>query len=118
MPRTPTDTRARVEDHGQTLPLVALLIALIAATGLLLAALGAVVIDRNRAKHGADAAALAGAVEGEPAARTVAAANGARLESFRVVGGGVVEVTVVVGRARATSRAEPIVRPVSPDNDP
>jgi hypothetical protein len=56
----------------------------------------------------ADAAALAGAVAGERAAREVAAANGARVESVERVGPGRdVRVRVALGEARASARARP-----------
>ena len=56
--------------------------------------------DRARARTAADAAALAGAAEGEAAARRLAAANGGRLVEFRREGDEVV-VRVRVGVAAA-----------------
>jgi hypothetical protein len=70
------------------------------------------VADRARARTAADAAALAGAVEGEQAARDLAGANGATLVAFERDGDEVV-VQVEVGevdayaRARATARQAP-----------
>lgn len=95
------------------LPLVALVVAGLLGLAVLVAGLGGVVVDRARAKAAADASALAGALEGEPGAARVAAANGAVLEAYLPLPGRVVEVTVRLGRARATSRAEP-----DPDADP
>ena len=89
---------------GQATPLVALLFAVVAGAVLLLTQLGAVAADRAHARTAADAAALAGAAGGEPAARSVAVANHATLESFAPQGDEV-EVTVRVDDARATARA-------------
>jgi uncharacterized protein YcbK (DUF882 family) len=72
---------------------------------LLLGALGGRAVATARARTAADAAALAGAVGGEPAALEVAAANGARLLRFEVVGEQA-EVQVQVQGATATARAE------------
>lgn len=91
-------------DRGQATPLVALLFAVTAGAIVLLGHLGAVVADRAEARTAADAAALAGAAEGEPAARAVASANDADLEEFVALGGDV-EVVVRVGQARARARA-------------
>lgn len=91
--------------RGQATPLWAVVLVL---AGLLLVPVGLLVgaaVERAQARSAADAAALAGALEGEPAARAVAADNGARLVAYEE-GGDVVEVTVVVGDRRATARAE------------
>lgn len=103
-------------DDGQTLPLVALLVAAVAGLALLTAAAGGVLMDRAAAKQAADASALAGAVEGEEGARRVADANGAELVAFRPLDGQAVEVRVRVGGAEATSRAEPLTStlPIAP----
>jgi hypothetical protein len=63
-----------------------------------------VVTDRARARTAAVAAALAAATDGEAAARQVATANGGEMRTY-VARGSVVEVTVRVGQAEATSRA-------------
>jgi hypothetical protein len=60
--------------------------------------------DRARAVTAADAAALAGAAEGEDAARQVAADNGGRVVAWHAEGPDV-WVTVVVGEARAQAKA-------------
>jgi hypothetical protein len=73
--------------------------------GLIAAGLARVAVagaQRGLAQAAADAAALAGAAEGPAAARTVAAANGATVRSYREVGG---DVVVVVERRGATARA-------------
>lgn len=66
--------------------------------------IGAAAVDRARARTAADAAALAGAAEGESAARLVAARNGARVASYREEGRDVA-LRVALGRAEAQARA-------------
>jgi len=61
-------------------------------------------IERSRAQTAADAAALAGAAEGEDAAREMAHANGGTVISWRASGDDV-WVQVRVGRARAVAKA-------------
>jgi hypothetical protein len=64
--------------------------------------------ERTAARNAADAAALAGAAEGEDAAREVAARNGAELVHWRAHGLDVwVEVTLGEARARAKARRDP-----------
>ena len=85
-----------LNDRGQTLPLMALLVLL--AGGL------------AQARTAADAAALAAAtdrVDPEKAAHLMATSNGATLESFRRDGFEVV-IVVRVGRARATAKAQSV----------
>jgi len=91
-------------DRGQAVPLVAVLLAL--AVVLLLAAgrLGRPVADAAQARTAADAAALAGTVEGRPGAVRLATLHGGELVSFTTFAGGV-EVRVRVGTAAATARA-------------
>jgi secretion/DNA translocation related TadE-like protein len=62
------------------------------------------VSDKTRARSAADAAALAGAAEGEEAAREVAERNGARLLHWRAEGTDV-WVEVEVGDAHAVAKA-------------
>ncbi|MFP5577704.1 MAG: helicase/secretion neighborhood TadE-like protein [Acidimicrobiia bacterium] len=100
-------------DRGQATPLWAVVLLL---AGLLLIPTGMLVratVERAEARAAADAAALAGALEDEAAARSVADANGARLTRYEERGD-LVEVTVVVGERRATARAERAVRFVPP----
>jgi hypothetical protein len=100
------------DDRGQATPLAAAMmaIALVALLGLVPAARA--VAERARARTAADAAALAGAVDGESAARDLAVANGGDLLDFTSEGDEVV-VRVRVGhvdayaRARATRRPDP-----------
>ena len=96
--------RRVVGDRGQSAPLSALIVvvALMAACGL--AQFGLVVIDRAQARTAADAAALGGVTGGRQASDRLAAANHGVVESF-VQRDGQTEVTVRVGRARATARA-------------
>ncbi|MFP5488900.1 MAG: hypothetical protein ACLGHQ_11415 [Acidimicrobiia bacterium] len=61
-------------------------------------------VDRQRARAAADAAALAGVVDGRPAAAALASANGAVLVEWSEIGDEVV-VTVEVDGQRASARA-------------
>jgi len=116
----------QIDDGGQLLPLVVPLLLLAGAMAWLVGEVAEVVVDRARARTAADAAALAAAVhrpEGTDVARwaamDLAEANGGVLMGFRSDADGV-EVTVRVGRARATARsvARPGSRPVGPGSDP
>ena len=91
-------------EAGQIVPMAALVLAIVMLIGLLVVRLGLQVDERARAQSAADAAALAGATEGEDVAGSVTEANGAVLESF-VVRGSEVEVVVRRGEERATARA-------------
>lgn len=101
------DVRCR-GTRGQALPLVIL--------GLAVALLAVAVVvrfahatdDAAEARTAADAAALAGAAEGEAAARRLAEENGGELVRFRL-DGAVVEVDVRVGEVTARARAERVV---------
>jgi uncharacterized membrane protein len=97
-------TDERTGEKGQVAPLVVLV--LLAAVGavLLLVQIGRVTVARAHAQTAADAAALAGATEGEEAADELARANGAVLVSFHTDGDDV-QVVVDLGPARATARA-------------
>lgn len=92
------------EDSGQIVPLVAFVLLVVMVVGLLVVRLGLQVDRRARAQSAADAAAIAGATEGEDVAGSITEANGATLESF-VVRGSEVEVVVRLGDERATARA-------------
>ena len=95
---------AAMPQRGSVLPLVALLV--VAAGGLCvgLGRLGSDAVEAAQARTAADAAALAGAAEGEGLARDVAEDNGAVLVSF-VREGLDVEVRARVGDAVADARA-------------
>lgn len=98
----------RRPQSGQVLPLVALFLVLFGGACLLVARLGSAVLWRARAVAVADATALAGAVDGEDAARAVAEANGGELEGWERVGGSDVRVRVRLDRAHASARARPV----------
>lgn len=84
-----------------------LMMVVVAACGLLAVAVGetgAVLVRRQHAQAAADAAALAGTEYGRAGAERLAAANGATLTAFSVVGDEV-RVVVVVDGVRAAARA-------------
>jgi Putative Flp pilus-assembly TadE/G-like len=97
-------TRAGGEG-GQVLPFVALIVLVVGGAVIVVGHLGRLAVDRARARTAADAAALAGAGAGRPAAEEVSHDNRAVLEDY-VADKGVVEVRVRVGDSRATARAE------------
>jgi len=93
------------DERGSMAPLVALVVVLAGAAGLVLGRLGGVATATARAQTAADAAALAGAADGPDAARALARANGARVTRLDVEGDDV-EVAVVVGEdVAAVARA-------------
>lgn len=94
------------DDRGQALPWMLLVVLMAMAMVAFAVRFAGVVDDAAQARTAADAAALAGAARGEPAARDLASRNGATLVSFvRSWRGVVVEVQVgdVRARAEATS---------------
>jgi len=91
-------------DGGQVLPLVSVLVVFVALVCLGLTRLGDGVVDRARARTAADAAALAGARDGEDVAGEVAEQNHGELLAY-VSREGEVEVTVRVGDSTARARA-------------
>jgi len=91
-------------EQGQVLPLVALLIVAVGGAAVLTVRLGGLAAERAQASAAADAAALAGTVEGRVGAERLARANGGRLVAYRDDGSDV-EVRVGVGRAAAAARA-------------
>jgi D-alanyl-D-alanine carboxypeptidase len=91
-------------------PLAAAMVALCCMALLALVPVAGALDDRARARTAADAAALAGAADGELAARQVAKANGADLLAIEGAGGGVV-VHVRVGDVEAYARARATRRP-------
>jgi hypothetical protein len=103
-------------DRGQALPLGAAMVAIVTIALVALVPAGRALTDRARARTAADAAALAGAAEGEQAARDLAGVNGGELVEFARSGDEVV-VRVRVGgveayaRARATTRGSSSGRP-------
>jgi hypothetical protein len=95
---------AGATDAGQVVPLAAALMVLVVTALVALVPAVEALTARARASTAADAAALAGAAEGEPAARQLAADNGAQLVDFRREGEEVV-VRVRVGAVEAEARA-------------
>lgn len=94
------------QDRGQVLPWMMMIVAAAMAVVVVAVRLATVVDDAAQARTAADAAALAGAAEGEPAARDLAERNGAELLSFERTWRGVrVEVRVGDVRARAEASA-------------
>jgi hypothetical protein len=83
---------------------MAVVVVLAVGVALLVARQGRVATDRARARTAADAAALAAAGQDDSAARVVAQRNGATVVSIRRLGSQV-EVEIVLGAVRATSRA-------------
>jgi secretion/DNA translocation related TadE-like protein len=99
------------EDRGQvTVALTATVFVGLLVGVLLIATVGRAVGDRARARTAADAAALAGAREGEDGARALAERNGGRLLQFHRQGDDV-EVTVQVGDRQAVARARLDIAP-------
>jgi uncharacterized membrane protein len=95
-------------DGGQAAPLVLALVAVAVVLLLAVVPLGRATQQRAAARTAADAAALAGAAEGEQAAREVAEANGGELVEWRAKGHDVwVVVTLGDARAEAKARREP-----------
>lgn len=90
--------------RGQATPLLIGVVAIAAASLIPIARLGRAASDAARARAAADAAALAGVVDGPSGARQGAAANDGILMSFVRIGDDVV-VTVSVGEATAKARA-------------
>lgn len=105
MPGRPDPPHRGPIDGGQVTPVLALVVLVALAGLLLLARTAGVAHDRARARSTADAGALAGAADGRAAALATVAANGGRLERYDEAGT-TVEVTVRVGGAEASARAE------------
>lgn len=95
----------RSVDRGQALPLMLMALALAAAVMMAVGGLAQRAAVDARARTAADAAALAGAADGEGAARALAAANDADLVAFDERGERV-RVTVVVAGRQAVAAAE------------
>ena len=95
----------RRTESGSVTVVAAAVLTVLAILTTLVVRLGVATTERAHAQAAADAAALAGAAEGEDAAYTLADRNGATLLTFREFGDDV-QVTVAVGDAiaRATAR--------------
>jgi hypothetical protein len=107
----------RGDDRGQAVPLAAAMLAVVVVALVGLVPLGVAVHERAAARTAADAAALAGAIEGEHAARQLADANGGELVTFQRTGDEVL-VRVRVGDAAADARARAISRSRPPASGP
>jgi len=95
----------REDDRGQATPLMAAAVGLVALLFVGLGPMGEALAHRAQARTAADAAALAGAAEGEEAARSMAEANGTELVGFRSDGDEVlVEVTIAGVNAHSRAR--------------
>jgi shikimate kinase len=94
-----------VRDRGSAL-LLTVLVGLALTAGITLALMPVLdsLVDRQRARSAADAAALAGVSGGRPAAAAIAEANGAALVAWSQTGDEVL-VTVMVGDQRVAARA-------------
>lgn len=109
----------RAAERGQALPLVLVAVLLAVATMLAVGALAKRAVGDARARTAADAAALAGAAEGEAAARSIAADNGAQLVAYAEDGPRVrVEVSVRMGAGAGERRAVAAAERVSPPPGP
>ena len=101
--------RRILDDDGQALPLVVVMLFFGVLLLVLVARFAPVVDDAARVRTAADAAALAGAADGRAAAVSVAAENGGRLLRFDRRGPRVtviVEVGMVRARASALATGE------------
>lgn len=95
---------SRTREAGQATPILALVLVVAVGVAAAIGVGGRLVVARARAQTAADAAALAGAAEGEDAALELAEANEARLTSFER-SGAAVTVRVAIGPVAATARA-------------
>jgi len=104
LPGSRPSRRRAQGDAGQVLPLIGVVLIAAVVLALGVARLGVVMAERARAHTAADAAALAGVVEGREAAVAIAIENGASVVAFdrRL---DEVEVRVRVGAAEAVARA-------------
>ncbi len=91
-------------ESGQVVPLMALVVMLTVVSLVVLMRLGTALDDFARARTAADAAALAGAVDGRVAAEEMASGNGGELVGFEL-SDGTADVEVRVGEATAAARA-------------
>jgi hypothetical protein len=92
-------------ERGSTVPVMLAVMAVIMIATLSLARAGRNGIDVASAQTAADAAALAGALDGRAAAESLAGENGGYLIAYDERSDGSVDVTVQVGKATASARA-------------
>ena len=108
-------------DRGQAVPLMAAMLLLAMGAVVVTIEIGRLLNESAAARTAADAAALAGAADGSDEAASIAAANGAILLSYEEeepADGSdalLVTVTVQVGRASRTARAERQVEWTAPE---
>lgn len=101
-------TRRRRDDGQAAVLLVMVVCVVFAMSTAALATLGQDMKQRTRAQSAADAAALAGLVQGRAVGEEIAARHGASVVSWttaRAVDGQVITVVVRLGDATATARA-------------
>lgn len=91
--------------RGASLPMVALVLVLVLMTTSVVIGLTARVMDRAQAQAAADAAALAGVIDGRASAERLAAANGGALVTFES-SENAVRVVVAVDGWKAEALAE------------
>ncbi|MCU1345646.1 MAG: Helicase [Acidimicrobiia bacterium] len=96
--------RTHGRDGGQTVPLVAVALVVLALVAVLVADVGRKASDQAQARTAADAAALAGVRGSRPEAQAIAVANRATLTGYVETDEDVL-VTVRVGDAQASARA-------------
>ena len=101
-------------NRGQATLLMIVLLFMMVGLAMVVAEVGRLLDESARARTSADAAALAGAAEGEAAAAELAAANGGVLFAYQEhdatdEGPGAVTVAVRVGRALQWARASALV---------
>jgi len=110
---------ARNRARGQSTVLMVVMLFATVGMALAVAEIGQILDESARARTAADAAALAGASEGEAAAAEIAAANGASLVFFEEIASAgaeerTVTVEVRVGRASQRARAAATVEWAAP----
>lgn len=93
------------DERGASLPLLALVLVVVLMTTSLVIGLTVRVLDRAQAQSAADAAALAGVMDGRAGADRLAAANGGMVVSFEA-SDNAVRVVVSVDGWRAEAWAE------------
>ena len=93
-----------MDERGSMAPLLAVLVVAVGGLCLGLGRLGAEAVRSAQARTAADAAALAGAADGEAAARALAKLNGGRLGGFEA-DGDAAEVAVELAGHRSVARA-------------
>lgn len=100
-----------MDERGQaTIPWLVLIVAFIGVVTLVGVKAGGVFTERCQAQNAADAAALAGVIKGESAARSAAEKNQGLLHMYQTIGD---DVLVEVGVGGQSARARASVRSAS-----